>query len=114
MGAAALAGVFAFAVFADYDPVKVAGVTVLEGRDRAPEDAGWADVGVLLEGLADGEAEAPEGDVVRNVWRTAVSGFEPLCAGGAVPSAPTAPKKMALYCFSDSMPPSGMYLPCFL
>lgn len=73
---AALAGVLALAVFADDDPVEVAGAAVLQRGDGAPEDAGGADVGVLLEGLADGEAEAPEGDVVRDVCGACMSGFE--------------------------------------
>ena len=67
MGAAALARIFALAVFADDDPVEVAGAAVLKGRDGAPEDAGGAYIGVLLELLAYGEAEAPEGDVVGDV-----------------------------------------------
>ena len=114
MGTAALAGVFAFAVFTDDDPVEVAGAAVLEGRDCAPKDAGGADISVLLEGLADGKAEAPEGDVVWDVCSSAVSRLE---AGGlpyAVPGAPTEPKKMASQFLSNSIPPSGMYLPCFL
>ncbi len=32
------------------------------------EDFGGAHVGILLEGLADGEAETPERDVVWDVW----------------------------------------------
>ena len=36
----------------------------------AAEDFGWADICILLEGLADGEAEAPEGDVVGDVGGT--------------------------------------------
>lgn len=66
--APALPGVLAFAVLADDHPVQVAVVAFAEGGLRASEDAGGPDVGVLLERLADGEAEAPEGDVVGDVW----------------------------------------------
>lgn len=70
MCAAALAGVFAFGVFSDYDPVEGGGVMDdgCEGWGYAAEDAGGADVGVVLEGLDEGEAEGPEGDVVGDVF----------------------------------------------
>ena len=70
MGAAALAGVFAFGVFSDDDPVEGGGA-VGDGCERwgyAAEDAGGTDVGVVLEGLDEGEAEGPEGDVVGDVF----------------------------------------------
>ncbi len=38
-----------------------------EGGGGAAQDAGGADVGVLVEGLADEEAEGPERDVVWDV-----------------------------------------------
>lgn len=59
--------VLAFAVLPDDHPVQVARGTFPEGGFRAPEDAGWAHVSVLLEGLADCETETPEGDVVGDV-----------------------------------------------
>jgi hypothetical protein len=68
VGASALAGVLAFGVLAHDHPVEIGGPAVAEGGGGSAEDAGWADVGVLLEGLAEGEAEAPEGDVVGDVW----------------------------------------------
>jgi hypothetical protein len=64
---AALAGVLALAVLADDDPVQVARRAVAQGRLRAAEDLGGSHVGVLLEGLANGQSETPEGNVVRNV-----------------------------------------------
>ena len=67
VGAPALPGVFALGVFADDDPVEVAGAGVAKGGGDAAEDFCGADVGVLLEGLADGEAQGPEGYVVGNV-----------------------------------------------
>ena len=68
---AALTGVFALGVFADDNPVKGARLSIAERGGNAAEDFGRADVGVLLERLANGEAEAPKGDVVRNVcsWK---------------------------------------------
>jgi hypothetical protein len=69
MGATALAGVLAFGVLADDDPVEIGGGDVAERGFNAGQDAGGADVGVLVEGLADGEAKAPEGDVVGNIGR---------------------------------------------
>lgn len=67
MRAPALPGVFAFGVFADYHPVEVSAGAGAEGGGDAAEDAGGAHVGVLLEGLAEREAEAPEGDVFGDV-----------------------------------------------
>ena len=71
MCASALAGVFTFGVFADDDPVEVTGARIAERGGDAAQDFGGADVGVLLEGLADGEAEGPEGYVVWDIcsWR---------------------------------------------
>lgn len=63
-----MAGIFAFAVLADYYPVEIAAGAGGERRCCAAEDAGWAHVGVLLEGLAEREAEAPEGEVVGYIW----------------------------------------------
>lgn len=57
--AASLAGVLALAVLADDDPVQVAGAAVAQRRLGATEDLCRSDVGVLLEGLADGQAESP-------------------------------------------------------
>ena len=54
MGAPALAGIFALAVLAHDHPVEVAGPDVAQRRDDAGQDAGRADVGVLIEALADG------------------------------------------------------------
>ena len=68
--AAALAGVFAFGVFTNDDPVEGGGFVGDGGQGwgYAAEDAGGADVGVVLEGLDEGEAEGPEGDVVGYVF----------------------------------------------
>ena len=66
MGTAAVAGVFALAVFAHDDPVEFLWVLLAgrQGGGDPAQDSCWADVGVLLEGLADCETQAPEGDVV--------------------------------------------------
>ena len=65
--ASALSCVLAFAVLAHNHPVQRARGAVSQGRFGAAEDLGRTDVGVLLEGLADGEAKAPEGDVIGDV-----------------------------------------------
>lgn len=70
VGAAAVPGVLALRVLAHDHPVELALGAVGQGRGRAGKDAGAADVGVLLEGLADGQAEAPEADVVGDVGRS--------------------------------------------
>jgi hypothetical protein len=58
------AGIFALGVLADDDPIEIRRLH----RPQRPRDAGQkpgrADVGVLVEPLADGKAQAPEGDVV--------------------------------------------------
>lgn len=68
MGATSLTSVFAFAIFADDYPVERARRTVFEGRGNAAKNFGGANVGVLLEGLADCEAQAPERNVVGHVY----------------------------------------------
>ena len=78
-----MAGAFAFGVLADYYPVKGAGGTVPEGGRGAPEDPRGPHDGILLEGLAEGEAEAPKGDMVWDIWGIVstgevVCGFETL------------------------------------
>ena len=60
----AVASIFPFAVLADDHPVKITGSAVRKRGLSAPENFGGADVGVLLEGLAERETEAPEGNVV--------------------------------------------------
>jgi hypothetical protein len=60
VGTPPLTSVLALGVLADDDPVEVAVGGVAEGRLSATEDLCGADVGVLLKGLADCEAEAPE------------------------------------------------------
>lgn len=86
-----------------------------EGGGGAAQDAGGADVGVLVEGLADEEAEGPERDVVWDVWGEEVS-IGVVMGGVDVPGSPALPKKMASkpLCFKMSIPPSGMYRPFFL
>lgn len=64
----ALTGIFAFAVFADYDPVEITTSAIAEGGLCAAEDLCRAHICVLLEGLADGQSQAPEGDVVRDIY----------------------------------------------
>ncbi len=76
VGPPALTGVLALGVFADDHPVKVARASIAQGRRDAAEEFGGANIGVLLEGLADGEAEGPEGDVVWDVC------WERLCLVG--------------------------------
>lgn len=67
VGTATLARILAFTVLADNDPVEISNVAVAEGRLSTPEDSSGADVGILLEWLADSQTKAPEGDVVRNI-----------------------------------------------
>ncbi len=129
--------VFALGVLADNDPVEASAGAVAQGRGGAAQDAGGTHVGVLLEGLAEGEAQAPEGDVVRDVWRGVVFVSHArklvLCsrgAGGAsgkttrhvrssgewshIPGAPTAPNNMASNFLICSNASSGKYFPFFL
>ena len=60
----ALARVLALRVLAHDHPVQVARLAAPQRRLRAAEDLGRPHVRVLLEGLADGQAEAPERDVI--------------------------------------------------
>lgn len=60
MRSSALTGVFAFGVFADDDPVEVARPAILKRGGGASEDLCGANVGILLERLADCQTETPE------------------------------------------------------
>ena len=50
-------GVFALRVLADDDPVQVPGAPIPQGAPDARQNPGGTDVGVLIEALADGEAQ---------------------------------------------------------
>ena len=82
------AGVFTLGVLAHDQPVDVLGRDVGERRFEARQDARRADVGVLVEALADGEAKLPEADVIgyaRIAGRAEVDGIEGLeLIGGAL------------------------------
>ena len=65
--AAALAGVLALRVLAHDHPVELLGRDLAQGAGDPGQDAGRADVGVLVERLADREPQAPQRDVVRHV-----------------------------------------------
>lgn len=69
MAASALPGILALRVLTDNDPVEITGAAIPQGRLGPSEDLGRPHVGVLLERLADRQAEAPERDVVRDVYR---------------------------------------------
>lgn len=60
--------VLAFTVLAHNHPVETAHRAVAQGGAGAAEDPGRAHVSVLLEGLADGEPQAPEGNVIGDVY----------------------------------------------
>ena len=64
MHPAADSGIFALGVLAHDDPVELAAVHVAQRRRDPRQHAGRTHVGVLIERLADREAQAPERDVV--------------------------------------------------
>ncbi len=61
------AGIFALGILAHDHPVELAAIHVAQRRGDPRQHAGRAHVGVLIEGLADGEPKAPERDVVGNL-----------------------------------------------
>src|SRR4051812_27548149 len=67
MNSSARARVLALGVLADDDPVDLACISQVRSDSR--EETRGADVGVLVEALADRQAQAPEGNVVRHVGR---------------------------------------------
>ena len=76
---AAGAGVLALAVLAHDDPVEIAFGNAGERALDPGQEARGADVGVLIEALADGEPQAPEGHVVghpRVADRAEIDGVE--------------------------------------
>src|SRR5260221_6862830 len=62
------AGVFAFGVLAHDDPVDA--VSVFHGAAHARQHARGSHVGVLIEALADRQAQSPERDMVGHIGRT--------------------------------------------
>src|SRR5438094_8020552 len=60
--------VFAFGILADDDPVEVLGPATLQRTFDARQQPSWADIGVLVESLTDLEAQAPQRDVIGDVW----------------------------------------------
>ena len=52
VGSTTLTGVLALAVLADDDPIKIAGLAFSQRRFCPAEYPGGADVGILLQGLA--------------------------------------------------------------
>lgn len=66
--AAALAGIFTVRIFTHDHPVEILGGDARERAHDAWQNAGGADIGILVEGLADREAQAPQRHVVGNVW----------------------------------------------
>ena len=67
MGASAGASIFTFGVFPDDNPIEIIGSDTGEGPLNTWKQAGRANIGVLIEGLADLQAQAPQGDVVRDI-----------------------------------------------
>jgi hypothetical protein len=65
--AAADARILAFGILAHDDPVQVFRRATLQRAVDAGQDAGRTHVGVLVEALADLQAQAPQGDVVGDV-----------------------------------------------
>src|SRR5262249_24440425 len=68
--AAADAGILALRVLANDHPVQLRAGDMAQRAGDAGQDPGRAYVGVLVERLADGQAQAPQGDVIRDVRRT--------------------------------------------
>ena len=66
---AADAGILALRVLAHDHPVELRPGDVAQRAGDARQDPGRTHIGVLVEGLADREAQAPERDVVRHVRR---------------------------------------------
>ena len=64
MGAAAMAGIFALGIFAHDHPVDIAGRHFAQRRGEAGQHAGGADIGVLIEALADFQPQAPERQII--------------------------------------------------
>jgi hypothetical protein len=64
MDAPAVAGIFALAVLADDDPVEIGGAASGKRAGDPRQDACRPQIGVLIETLADRQAQAPERDMV--------------------------------------------------
>src|SRR5215469_6440515 len=67
MRTAALAGIFTFRVFPDDDPVQVGGRAVTQGRPESWQEPRGTEIHVLIEALADGQAQTPGRDMVGNI-----------------------------------------------
>lgn len=65
---ATLARILSLAVLTDDHPVKVIGPALAQRRLGAAEYPCWAHVRILLERLADGESQPPQGNMIRDVF----------------------------------------------
>src|ERR1700679_2977053 len=70
MHAAAAAGILALRILAHDDPIEFRAGDVAQRADDAGQYARGADVGVLIERLADRQPQAPQTDMVRDVGRS--------------------------------------------
>jgi hypothetical protein len=68
MGSAAMPRVFALGILANDYPVKVLTRAVPERGGSSAQDPGWANVGILLEGLTNGKSQSPQGNMVRYIF----------------------------------------------
>lgn len=67
VGATTLTRILSLAVLTDDDPVKVIGSALAQRGLGAAEYTCWAYVSVLLERLADGESQTPQGNMIGDV-----------------------------------------------
>ena len=69
MRPAAMAGIFALAVLPHDHPVQIAGAAIAQRRRDARQNLGGPHVGILVEALADRQAQPPQADMVRHIRR---------------------------------------------
>src|SRR6188768_4067620 len=69
MNTAANAGVFSFRIFPDNDPIKLGSGYMAQRAGDARKDAGRTNVRVLIQRLADREAQSPKRNMVGDVGR---------------------------------------------
>src|ERR1700686_2700886 len=79
VGATAVAGIFALTVLTHNHPIEITLFNPTQWAGDAAQNAGRTNVRILIEALADFEAQAPQSDMVRDIGhthRTKVDGGE--------------------------------------
>lgn len=70
MRSAAMSCIFALAVLANDDPIKITCLALTKGRLCASQHPRWPHISILLKWLTDRKSQSPEGDMIGDIFKT--------------------------------------------